>query len=219
MDVDVRGPGLCLILAGVLTLPTVAHPDILEIGLAEAVRAPAWTPIHAAGLAVVVLSLAGVAGLALLHRGSWGRLGVVAVAVTVVGLVAAAGLTAIEAIIFPAIARSDPGLLGFDGPIAGTAGFWALAGMAALWLLGEGLVGVAVARAGLLPRAPAVLLALGAFSFVAFEGPFVPLLGPASVVLLSAGQVWLGAALFRAAQSPETSTPGSSRSRRSAEMR
>jgi hypothetical protein len=217
MTADVRLPGVCLVLAGVLTLPTAAHPDILEIGLAEAARGPFWTAMHAAGLAVVALSLAGVAGLALLHRGRWGRLGAVAVAVTVVGLVATAGLTAIEAFTFPAVARADPGLLAFDGPIAGTPAFWILGGLAALWLLGEGLVGIAVARAGVLPRAPAILLAVGAFSFAAFEGPFVPVLGPASVVVLAAGQVWVGVALLRDPQPSGAAV--SSRSRRRAEMR
>jgi len=190
-----RWPGLCLIGAGALTLPTVTHPDILEVGLADASLTSWWTAVHAAGLVVVVLFLAGVAGLALLHRGRWGRLGTVAVPVTAVGLVATAALSGIEAFAFPAVARAEPGLLEFDGPIAGTAGFWILGGLAALWLLGSALLGVAVARAGVLPRAPALLLAAGALGFAAFEGPFVPVLGPLAVVVFAAGQVWLGAAL------------------------
>jgi hypothetical protein len=220
MITRVRWAGLCFVGAGLLTLSAVAHPDILEIGLAEASRTALWTPMHAAGLAVVVLSLGGIAGLALVHRGRWGRLGALGVAMAVVGLVATAGLTAIEAFAFPALARAEPALLDFDGPIAGTPAFWVLGGLAGLWFLGEAVIGVATARAGVLPRAPAILLAVGAIAFAAFEGPFVPVLGQASVVLFAAAQIWLGVVLAAGQSVPEASrSSGSSRSRRSAEMR
>jgi hypothetical protein len=197
---SVRWSGVCLALAGVLTLPAVTHPDILEIGLAEASLTPLWTVVHTLGFAVVALSLAGIAGVALLHRGRWGRLGAVAVTLTGTGLVGTAGLAAIEAFTFPAVARADPALLDFDGPIVGTAAFWTLGGLAGLWLAGQALIGVAVARAGVLPRAPAVLLAVGALAFAAFEGPFVPVLGQLSVVLFAVAQIWFGVVLARAGQ-------------------
>jgi hypothetical protein len=195
MEVRVRWAGLCFVVAGLLTLPAVTHPDILEIGLAEASRTPLWTLMHSIGLAVVASSLGGIAGLALLHRGRWGRLGTVAVPVTVVGLVATAALSGIEAFVFPALARADPALLAFDGPIAGRPAFWILGGLAGLWLLGTALLGIAVARAGVLPRAPAFLLAAGALCFAAFEGPFVPVLGQVAVVVFASAQIWLGVVL------------------------
>lgn len=195
-----RWSGGCLMLAGLFTLPAVTHPDILELGLAEASLTPWWTVVHTLGFAVVLLSFAGLAGVALVHQGRWDRLGTVAVVVTGVGLVGAAGLAAIEAFIFPAVARTEPALLDFDGPIAGTPAFWILAGLAGLWLMGEALLGVAVARAGVLPRATGVLLAAGALAFAAFEGPFVPVLGPVSVVLFAVGQLWMGMALVRVDQ-------------------
>jgi hypothetical protein len=213
MGTSVRWAGLCFVGAGLLTLSAVSHPDILELGLAEASRTPLWTPMHAVGLVVVALSLGGVAGLALLHRGRWGRLGSVGVVMTVVGLVATAGLTAIEAFTFPALARAEPALLAFDGPIAGTAAFWILAGLAGLWLVGEALLGIAVTRAGVLPRTPGVLLAAGAFSFAAFEGPFVPVLGQASVLLYAVAQVWVGVVLFRAGRPPGLAPPDSGEGR------
>jgi hypothetical protein len=216
---SVRWAGVCLILAGLLTLPVVTHPNILDIGLAEAALTLLWTAVHASGLAVVMLSLAGVAGLALLHGTTWGRLGTVAVVLTLVGLVATAGLSAIEAFAFPAVARNDPGLLDFDGPIAGTAAFWILGGLASLWLLGEALLGISIARAGVLSRAPAVALTVGALSFAAFEGPFVPVLGQVSVVLFALGQMWLGVELVRARQSVSGASPAPPGSRSNAEMR
>lgn len=210
MGTSVRWAGPCFVGAGLLTFSAVTHPDILEMGLAEASRTPLWTPMHAAGLLVVALSLGGIAGLALLHRGRWGRLGSAGVVMTVVGLVATAGLTAIEAFTFPALARAEPALLDFDGPIAGTPAFWVLGGLAGLWFLGEAAVGVAVARAGVLPRAPALLLAVGAVGFAAFEGPFVPVAGQVAVVLFAAAQMWLGGVLVVADQS----VPADSRSSR-----
>ena len=221
MGTAVRWAGVCFVGAGLLTLPTAAHPDVLEIGLAEASRTPLWTLTHAVGLAVVTLSLGGIAGLALLHRGRWGRLGAVAVPVTVVGLVATAALSGIEAFVFPAVARAEPALLDFDGLIAGTPAFWTLGGLAVLWLLGSALLGIAVACARLLPRAPALVFAAGALGFAAFQGPFVPVLGPLAVVVFAAGHVWLGVALVRAGHSvPDDSrSAGSSRSRSSAEIR
>lgn len=221
MQTQVRWAGRCFVAAGLLTLPAVTHPDILEVGLADASRTPLWTLTHAVGLAVVALWLGGIAGLALLHDGRWGRLGTVAVPLTVVGLVATAALSAIEAFAFPAVAHANPGLLDFDGPIAGRPAFWILGGLAVLWLLGSALLGIAMARARVLPRAPALVFAAGAVSFAAFEGPFVPVAGPVAVVLFAAGQVWLGVTVERAGQSaPEDfRSSGASRSRSSAEIR
>ena len=70
-----------------------------------------------------------------------------------------------------------------------------LAGLAVLWLLGTALLGLAVARAGVLPRAPAFLLVAGSLGFAAFEGPFVPVLGQVAVVVFAAAQLWLGVVL------------------------
>jgi hypothetical protein len=103
-----------------------------------------------------------------------------------------------EAFTFPALARAKPALLDFDGPIAGTPAFWVLGGLAGLWFLGEAVLGVAVARAGVLPRAPALLLVAGALGFAAFEGPFVPVLGQVAVVVFAVAQIWLGVVLLSA---------------------
>jgi hypothetical protein len=188
METPVRWAGLCFVGAGLLPLPAVTHPDILEIGLAAS-RTPLWTLTHAIG-----------------HRRGPGGDG---------------ALSGIEAFAFPAVARAEPALLDFDGPVAGAPAFWILGGLALLWLLAAALLGIAVARAGVLPRAPALLLAGGALGFAAFEGPFVPVLGQLAVVLLAGAQIWLGVVLVRSGQSvPEDSrSSGSSRSRSSAEIR
>ncbi|MFD2090022.1 hypothetical protein [Blastococcus deserti] len=195
MDTFIRWSGRGLVMAGVLTLSVLWHPDIFETGFAAASREPLWGPGHAAGLLVVVLTLLGLAGWAARLGRRMGRLGAVGVVLAVVGLVLTAGLAALEAFAFPVLAREAPELLELDGPLLGSATIRVLGGLALLWLIGLACVGLATERSGALPRGAGWLLALGAVSFAAFEGPFVPVLGPLSVVVFAAGQAWFGLAL------------------------
>jgi hypothetical protein len=217
----VRWSGYALVAAGLLTLPVLAHPDIFDEGFAGPSLTWFWSVGHAAGLMLVALSLLGLAGLAALHGPRLGRLGALGLVLAVAGLVASAGLLAVEAFAFPVLARAAPALLDIDGPLAGTLGFRAVGAVALLWFVGEALVGVAVEHAGVLTRGTGWLLSAGALCFAAFEGPFVPVLGALSVVVFAVAQGWLGAALVRAAgqRAGTVSPPSSSRSRRSAEMR
>ena len=226
MDTFVRWSGAGLVLAGVLVLPVVGHPDIFETGFVEASRGAFWAPGHAAGLLVAVLSLLGLAGLAARHGERLGRLGAVGAVLTVAGLVMTASLAALEAFAFPVLAEEAPALLDLDGPLLGSVTVRAAGGLALLWLVGLAVVGVAVERAGVLPRGAGALLAVAAVAFAAFEGPFVPVLGPLSVLLFAAAHGWVGWALFRDRRSPEGQAGGSpgsrssaSRSRSSAEIR
>lgn len=199
MDTSVRWSGLCLVASGLLTVPVVAHPNIFRKGFAEASQSWFWTPGHTAGLAVAALSLLGLAGVSTRFGARLGRLGAVGLVLAVVGLVATAGLVAVEAFAFPLLARTDPALLDLDGPLVGSAVFRAVGGLALLWLVGEALVGVALERARVMHRGGGALLAGGALSFAAFEGPFVPVLGLLSVVLFAAAQIWFGISLGFAA--------------------
>jgi hypothetical protein len=192
----VRWSGAGLVLAGLLILPVVGHPDIFETGFADASRGPFWAPGHAAGLVVAVLSLLGLAGLAARHGTRLGRLGAAGMILTVVGLVVTASLAALEAFAFPVLAREAPALLDIDGPLLGSATVRAVGGLALLWFVGLALVGLAVERAGVLPRGAGALLAGAAVAFAAFEGPFVPVLGPLSVLLFAVAHAWVGWALF-----------------------
>jgi hypothetical protein len=195
VDTFVRWSGLGLVASGVLTLPVVWHPDIFDTGFAAAARGDFWGPGHAAGLAVVVLTLLALAGWGAVHGRRAGRLGAVGAVLAVVGLVATAGLASVEAFVMPVLAREEPALLDLDGPLLGSAAVRAVGGLALLWLVGLACVGVATERAGVLPRGPGWLLAAGAVSIAAFEGPFVPVLGQLSVVAFAAGQAWFGVAL------------------------
>ena len=70
-----------------------------------------------------------------------------------------------------------------------------------------------------------LLLAGAAVAFAAFEGPFVPVLGPLSVLLFAVAHGWVGWALFtdrRSVGGQSGGPPGdrpASRSRSSAEIR
>ncbi|TFV83382.1 hypothetical protein [Blastococcus sp. CT_GayMR16] len=198
MDTFIRWSGYGLVASGLLTLPVAWHPDVFDIGFAEAARGSFWGAGHAAGLLVAVLSLLALAAWAALHGPRMGRLGAVGAVLTVVGLVVTAALATVESLAFPVLAEEDPALLEIDGPLLGSVAFRAVAGLALLWFIGLACVGVATERAGVLPRGAGWLLAIGAVSFAAFEGPFVPVLGQASVVGFAVAQAWFGLALVSA---------------------
>jgi hypothetical protein len=195
VETFIRWSGLGLVASGVLTLPVLWHPDIFDTGFAQAARAPFWGPGHAAGLLIVALTLLALAGWGARLGPRVGRLGVVGAVLAVAGLVVTAGLSAVEAFVFPVLAREDPALLALDGPLLGSTAIRAVGGLALLWFVGLALVGVASERAGVLPRGPGWALAAGAVAFAAFEGPFVPVLGPLSVILFAAAQAWFGLSL------------------------
>jgi hypothetical protein len=92
----VRWSGYALIAAGLLTLAVLAHPDIFAEGFAGPSLTWFWSVGHTAGLLLVALSLLGLAGLAALHGPRLGRLGALGLVLAVVGLVASAGLLAVE---------------------------------------------------------------------------------------------------------------------------
>ncbi|MGZ4567672.1 MAG: hypothetical protein ACXVFZ_12850 [Blastococcus sp.] len=194
MQTLVRWTGGCWVAAGVLTLAELAHPDVLTIGFAVGSRQALWPAVHVAWVLVALLMLFGLAGVAARFGTALGRLGAAGFVLAGIGLVVAAGLFLAEALLFPVVAREAPALLGFHGALGGSRALWAAGGLAGLWFVGLVLVGVAVDRAHLLPRRAGMLLAAATALFALCEGPFVPVLGKVSVVLLAAAQVWFGLA-------------------------
>jgi hypothetical protein len=196
MSAYVRAAGTCLIAAGVLIAGAVFHPDIFEISFADAaLGSPYWTAWHAAWLSATILSLFGLAGLAARHGALLGALGVTGLLLAVPGLVLTACAAYYEAFLFPPLARADPALLDWDGPLLGSTMIRVIGGLALLWLAGLLLVGIAAWRTRVVPPGAAALLSAGAAGFGAFEGPFVPVLGVISVLVFAAGHIWLGYAL------------------------
>ena len=206
MNTFVRWAGGCWIAAGVLLLAELAHPDALDLGFAASSRQTLWPALHVAWVFAAILTLFGLAGLVARHGPALGRLGVAGAVLAVPGLVIAAGLFLTEALVFPELAREDPAVLDLDGPLLGSLPIQMAGGLAGLWFVGLVMVGVAVERARVLPRGTGVLLAVGTVLFGILEGPFLPIVGDAAVVLFSAAQVWLGRALI-ATSRPAVSHP------------
>jgi len=176
------------------------HPSIFARPVDEVVRGfGAWTLLHLLLMVAVVLALFGGAGLVAAHNSRLGRLGQVGLVVTVVGVVPAASVAAMEAIVFPALASSDPTLLALSGPLLTSPILVALGILALGWPIGLALLGLAAARSRVFPRAPGVLLALSGPLFLALEGPFVPVLGLLSAVAFGVAQLWWALLLWRSA--------------------
>ncbi|WP_142458662.1 hypothetical protein [Geodermatophilus aquaeductus] len=183
-------------MAGVLIIPVVGHPDIFEATLAHAALGTGlWVPMHAGLVVAVILSLVGLLGLYAGHADRLGRVGAVGFALAVPGLVLAACAFYWEAFLLPVIARHAPGTFAWNGPVVGSWAVVASGSLAALWFIGLALLGLALWRSGLVPAGAALTLAVGAVAFALLAGPFVPVLGPLSVVAFAAGHVWVGAAL------------------------
>ena len=196
MSAIARWAGGCWVAAGVLILAELAHPDILAIGFAAGARDVAWPAVHVAWLLVALLTMFGLAGLGVGYGPALGRLGAIGMVLAGVGLVVAAGIFLAEGLIFPVLAREAPRLLAFSGPLGSSRPLWAAGAIAGLWFAGLALVGIAVERAHVLWRRAGTLLAVATALFVLFAGPFVPVLGPVAVLLLSAALVRFGLAVW-----------------------
>jgi hypothetical protein len=210
-----RWSGGCLIAAGLLLLSTAPHPDIFESTFADAaLDTPFWVVMHAALLLSAILSLFGLFGLYARHAGRLGRLGAVGFALAVPGPVVAACAFYWEAFLLPVLARHDAALFAWDGPVVTSWGVRSGA-LAGLWIIGFGVLGLALYRARAVPRAAALTLAVSSAAFAVLEGPFVPVLGPLATLAFAVGYAWVGAALWTgrsgqeaaAARRPRRHTP------------
>src|SRR5687768_17648170 len=104
-----------------------------------------------------------------------------------------------EAFLLPVLARDTPHVFGWDGPVVTSLTIRLTAGLALLWMVGLFLLGLALWRSGVMPRAAASTLAASAVAWVLFAGPFVPVLGPLSTLAFAAGYLGVGAALWTGA--------------------
>jgi hypothetical protein len=191
-----RWSGGCLVAAGALLLLNVAHPDVFDTTFAHAaLDTPLWIVIHAGLVIAAILSLAALLGIYARRAGQLGRLGAVGFAVALVGLVVAACAFYWEAFLLPPIAREDPGLFDWAGPVVTDWGVRSGA-IAGLWFVGLAMLAIALARARVVPRAVAVTFTASAAAFALLAGPFVPVLDVLATVVFAASYAWLGVALW-----------------------
>jgi hypothetical protein len=193
----IRWSGMAFIVSGILlVVVTLLHPDIFESSLARVVLGTSWwTEIHILLFISTILALLGAAGLYLAQVEKTGVLGLVGFLLAFVGLIAMAGVALIEAFLMPALASGVPSALDWGGSFSNSVTYIG-AGLGACYLAGFVMLGIATLRAGIFSRLGALLLAFGTPLSAIFEGPFVPFLGIASVLVLAVGQAWLGYELW-----------------------
>jgi hypothetical protein len=191
-----RWSGGCLIAAGFFSLPGLLHPDIFETTLGQAALQPLWVPIHLSALVVVVLTLLALPGLYGSRAARLGRLGATGFALVVPGLVFTGAVAWAEALVLPVIARDQPDVVDWDGPVTTD---WAVrAGtlVALFWFVGLLLLGLALWRARAVPAGAALTMVVGVTASAVFGGLLVPVLSPLAFLVLTAGEVWIGVALW-----------------------
>lgn len=192
-----RRCGVSLTAAGMLLPIGVIHPDIFETTLTDAaLDTPLWVPIHAVALVAVVLTLVGLTGLYATRAQRMGRLGAIGFALVVPGLVMTGAVAWAEAFLLPVIAREEPDMFAWDGPVTTDWAVRATTGLALLWLVGLILLGLAGWRSGAVPAAAGLTLAGAAVAFIAFGAPLVPVLAPLSTLALAAGYSMVGMSMW-----------------------
>jgi hypothetical protein len=178
----IRGSGLLAVAGGAsMVLTPFVHP--------ESPQSAAWVPVHMlyfATLAVILLVLVGIFARQLQRAGWLGLAGfLVAFVGTTMGLL-----------------EGREHLFSHDFGQGTPVGLWELILASFVFSVGYVLLGIAVVRAGVLPRGAGVLIAVGA-PLVAFAPP----IGIQAVIivghtLFGVGLAWAGYALFTERKEP-----------------
>jgi hypothetical protein len=116
-------------------------------------------------------------------------------AITILSAFATAATGALEATVFPLLARTSPGTIAFDGPLFTAPLFRALTGAWLLLPLDLAFLGWLARRAGDHVAAGGALAASGV-AFFAFGMWFAPVVGPISCVLFGLALMWWGRILW-----------------------
>jgi hypothetical protein len=192
-----RAGAWAFIAAGVIAGAALCfHPDEFVPGC---LQSAAWKPVHLALLAAFLLSVPGVLAVHLSQMEKSGALGRWAFHLAFLGSIVSVALVVCEALALPAIdaSRARPEalmtLLDPAGPLGGLGTLFF--SVVPVWILGYVLLGVAVVRAGVLPRRSGWLL-IAAAVLTAVPVHFLGGLGPSVHVLsglsLGAAWTWLG---------------------------
>jgi hypothetical protein len=197
-----RWSGLALMLAGALiAIPTLFHPSDAD---PRAFQSAAWAPVHALLIVGAISSLFGQIGLYRAQAERTGALGLAGFILSLSGTTLVVAALVADAFVIPVLAADPAGqaLLDPAGPLFGGALGLVFLVMGVTFALGSILLGFATARAAVLPRwAGALILAGG--PPLAFTPPLPPLVGIAGALLLGAGYLWAGYAIW-AGQAADT---------------
>jgi hypothetical protein len=204
MRLSMKSSGAALSVLGALFTTATPHPSILgDRSVAEVVVATGgWAAMHYAVLVGCIFGVFGVGGIVAVHRGRLGRAGEVTLFFTIVGLVVSAGVMAVEAVLFPEVARRAPEVLAVDGPVLGLWPLRIAASTAAGFPLGMAALGWLAYRDGAY-RGPGIALAASGVGWVVIAGPFVPYVYPFATALFGAAIGWWGWILLSTGSSPD----------------
>jgi len=194
-----RWGGLASLLAGLLfALATVIHPPGEGIEVYDSAN---WVPAHLLGLASVMLMQVGLVALYAGQVEASGRLGLIGFVLALIGTAFAAAIQYSQSAILPLVAEEAPSIF-VDARTPPPYGI-------PLFVLGLGLglvlFGIATMRAGVYPRWSGLLLSVGVTLFMIGEvsreagllGGMLPyVIGAPGQLLMSAGLIWMGYALW-----------------------
>ena len=195
----IRATGISAMLAGALfVIVQVIHPP----ETVEAVATDAWRIVHYITFAMLVLFVAGIAGIYARQVEKLGWLGLAGFLVLSTGLLLNIAGAAIEAFVEPLLATSNPEFVAsFNAMVMGTAYDVDLGAIPTLWSVGSAafvagtlVFGIANLRAGVLSRWGSGVLAFG----LVIGLPVATLLGNIrlAAVPISVGLAWLGYSLW-----------------------
>ena len=196
----IRWAGMSALVAGVCYVVVgVFHP----LNIPESVTTQRWIIVHVIAMAMSFFGLLGMAGLYARQAEKSGWLGLAGYLLLSLWLALILGFTFVEVFILPIVAATAPAFVaGWLGMFTGTASTLDLGALPLVWtltgpiyILGGLLFGIAIFRAGILPRWAGVLLAVGTVI-----GPVAILFPleyqPKVAVPVGLALAWLGYALW-----------------------
>ena len=188
----IRWSGLALLVAGILWLLSIFHPPATLDGM----LAPAWGPSHYVTAVASVFLVFGLIGLYAYQVAKVGWLGLIAFILT---LTANAMLTSAELFggaLAPTLA-ANPATQSLVNPQQ--AGPFVIVNgvIVVLATVGNILLGIAIIRAGVLPRWAGLLIIIG-YVFLAFGIglPALAIISPVGIVLSGLGYAWCGYSIW-----------------------
>ncbi len=188
----IRWSGLALLVAGMLWLLSIFHPPDTLDGM----LAPAWGPSHYVTAIASVFLVFGLIGLYAYQVAKVGWLGLIAF---ILSLAASAMLTSAELFagaLAPTLA-ANPATQSLVNPRQAGPFVIVIGAIAVLATVGNILLGIAIMRAGVLPRWAGLLIIIG-YVFLAFGIglPALAIISPVGIVLSGLGYAWCGYSIW-----------------------
>ena len=207
----IRSTGLAAMLAGLIFagIQPIHPPDVLA-----SINTLNWAIIISLKLGMCLLFLVGITGLYVRQAEQAGRMGLAGFVLLTISFWLQTGFVFAELYILPVLSASTPGFIdSYLGVANGQPGMMDIGALGpsygvvgVCYLLGGLLFGIATVRAGVLPRWPAMLLALAAIIT-----PAAALLPHAiqryAAIPMGIALIWLGYALWSERRDTATSRP------------